>query len=131
MNTAADFLSRAEVNPIKRLDMSIRNDIQTKTKEVNLQSSDIVVEEQIYILPDDEIDEQQLWEENQNVRNQAPNETHNDPENYVTELKQFHKPTSGFNTRSECHFKDYARIRLEQVNDIVLRNLRAKLEGNP
>ena len=98
MNTAADFLSRTEVTSIEILDTSIRNDIQTKTKEVNLQSSDIVEEEPIYILPDDEIDEQQLWEEKQNVRNQAPNEAHNDPQNYVTELQQFHKPTSVLNT---------------------------------
>ena len=88
-------------------------------------------EEQIYILPDDEFDENKLWEEKQNVRNQAQTETHNDPENNVTELQQFHKPTSGLNTCSEGHFRDNARIKLEQNNDIVLRNLRAKIEGNP
>ena len=32
---------------------------------------------------------------------------------------------------SSGHFKDNARIRLEQNNDIVLRNLRAKIEGEP
>ena len=105
--------------------MSIRNDIQTKAIE------GIVVEEQIYILPDDEMEENQLWEAKLNVRNQAQNETHNDPVNNVTQLQHFHKPTSGLNICSEGHFKDYARIRLEQNNDIVLRNLRAKLEGNP
>ena len=131
MNTAADFLSRTEVNPVEKLEMSIRNDIQTKAIEVNIQSSGIVEEEQIYILPDDEFDENKLWEEKQNVRNQAQTETHNDPENKVTELQQFHKPTSGLNTCSEGHFRDNARIRLEQNNDIVLRNLRAKIEGNP
>ena len=35
MNTAADFLSRTEVNPIEQLEMTIRNDIQTKAIEVN------------------------------------------------------------------------------------------------
>ena len=130
MNTAADFLSRTEVNPVEKLEMSLRNDIQTKAIEVNIQSSGTVEEEQIYILPDDEVDENQLWKEKQNVRNQAQNETHNDPENNVTELQQFHKPTSGLNTCSVGHFRDNARIRLEQNNDIVLRNLRAKIEGN-
>ena len=52
MNTAADFLSI----PIEKLGMSIRNDIQTKAIEVKIQSSGIVLEEQIYILPDDELD---------------------------------------------------------------------------
>ena len=131
MNTAADFLSRTEVNPVEKLEMSIRNDIQTKAIEVNIQSSGIVEEEQIYILPDDEFDENKLWEEKQNVRDQAQTETHNGPEKNVTELQQFHKPTSGLNTCSEGHFRDNARIRLEQNNDIVLRNLRAKIEGNP
>ena len=81
MNTAAAFLSRTEVNPIEKLEMSIRNDIQTKAIEVNIQSSGIGEEEQIYILPDDELDENNIWEEKQKVRNQAQNETHNDPEN--------------------------------------------------
>ena len=67
----------------------------------------------------------------QNVRNQAQNETHNDTENNVTELQHFHKPTSGLNLASEVHFRDNARIRLEQNNDIVHGNLRAKSEGNP
>ena len=131
MNTAADFLSRTEINPVEKLEMSIRNDIQTRAIEVNIQSSGIVEEEQIYILPDDEFDENKLWEEKQNIRHQAQTETHNEPENNVTELQDFHKPTSGLNTCSEGHFRDNARIRLEQNNDIVLRNLRAKIEGNP
>ena len=131
MNTAADFLSQTEVNPIEKLEMNIRKDIQTKAIEVNIQSTGIVEEEQIYILSDDEVEENQIWQEKPNVSNQAQNETHNEPENNVTELQNFHKPTSGLNTCSEGHLKDYARIRLEQNNDIVLRNLRAKLEGNP
>ena len=95
MNTAADFSSRTEVDPKEKLEMTIRKDIQTKTIEVNIQSSGIVEEEQIYILPDDELDENQLWEEKQNVRNQTQTETHNDPESTVSEQQQFHKPTSG------------------------------------
>ena len=95
MNTAVDFLSRSEINLIEKLEMRVRNDIQTKAIEVNIQSFRIVEEEQIYILPDDEFYENQLWEEKQNVRNQAQNETYNDSENNVTELQQFHKPTSG------------------------------------
>ena len=63
MNTAADFLSRTEVGPTEKLEMIIRNDIHTKAIEVNIQPSGIV-EEQIYVLPDDEIDENQLWEKN-------------------------------------------------------------------
>ena len=61
MNTAADFLSRTELDPTKKLEMAIRKDIHTKAIKVNIQSSGIVEEEQIYLFPDDEIDENQLW----------------------------------------------------------------------
>ena len=60
MNTAADFLSRIEVNPVEKLELTIRNDIHTKKIEVIIQSSGIVEEEQIYILSDDELDENQI-----------------------------------------------------------------------
>ena len=52
----------------------------------------MIEEEQMYMLPDDELDENQFWEKNQNTRSHAQNETHNDPGNILTELQQFHKP---------------------------------------
>ena len=131
MNTAADFLSRREVDPTENLEIAIRDDFHTKAIKVNIQSSGVVEKEQIYVLPDEEIDENQKWEEKQNIRNQAQTETHNEPENTVTEIQQFHKPTSGLISCSSGYFKDNARIRVEQNNDIVLRNMREKIEGNP
>ena len=65
-----------------------------------------------------------------NVREQTQKETHHEPENDVTELQHFHTPKSDL-ICSSGHFKDNALIRLEQNNDIVLRNLRSKLEGQP
>ena len=130
MNTAAYCLSRTEVDPTEKLEMTFRNDIHTKAIELNIQSSGIVEEEQIYILLDDEIDESHIWEEKQNVRNQAQIGTHNEPKNAVSELQQFHKPTSRLILVSSGYFRDNARIRLEQNNDVVLRNLRAKIEGD-
>ena len=131
MNTATNFLSRTEVDPTEKLEMTIRNDIHTKAIEVNIQSSGIVEEEHIYVLPDDEIDENQLWEEKQNIRNRAQTETHNDPENAVSELQQFQKLTSGLISVSSGYFRDNARICLEQNNDIILSNpLRFKIEGD-
>ena len=69
MNTAPDFQTAVD-SPIEKLELSLRNEIQTKAMEVNMQSSGIE-EEQIYILLDEKFDENQLWEEKQNVRNQA------------------------------------------------------------
>ena len=131
MNTAADFLSRTEINPTEKLEMNLRNDLQTKAIEVNIQSSGIAEEEQIYVHPDDENDEKTHWEQKDNIRNQARTETHNEPENEITELQNFHKPTAGTIDYREGRFRDNAKIRLEQNNDPVLRNLRAKIEGEP
>ena len=66
----------------------------------------------------------------QNIRNRAQSESHNDPENDVSELPKFDKPTSGLILCSSGYFKDSARICLEQNNGIVLRNVRAKIEGH-
>ena len=49
----------------------------------------------------------------------------------MSELQNFHKPTAGTVDYREGHFKENAKIRLEQNNDPVLRNLRARTEGEP
>ena len=67
-----------------------------------------------------------LYGKKNKTRNEAQTETYNDPENAVSELKQFHRPTSGLISFSLGYFKDNARIRLEQNNDTVLRNLGEK-----
>ena len=41
MNAAADFRSRAEVNPTEKLEMNIRNDVTTKAIEANIQSTGV------------------------------------------------------------------------------------------
>ena len=124
MNTAADFLSRTETNPTEKMEMTLRNDIQTKAIEVNIQSSGTPEEEQIYLYPDNEIDEKILWEQKEYIRNQAQTETHSEPENEIAELQNFHKPTAGTIDYREGHFRDNAKIRLEQNNDPVHRKNR-------
>ena len=131
MNTAAEFLSRAEVNPTEKLEMNIRNDVTTKAIEVKIQSAGVAEEESLYILPEEVPSEQQLWEEKESLRKTAKDETHNEPKKGVSELQNFHKPTAGTIDYREGHFKDNAKIRLEQNNDPVLRNLRAKIQGEP
>ena len=107
MNTAADFLSRTEINPTEKLEMNLRNDIQTKAIEVNIQSSGIAEKEQIYHHPDDE---KTHWVQKDNIKNQAQTETHNEPVNEITELQTFHKSTAGTMNYREG---------LEQINDLV------------
>ena len=56
-------------------------------------------------------------------------ETHNDPENEVSELQNFHKSTAGTIDYREGHLKDNAKIRLEQNNDPFPQNVRYKIKG--
>ena len=48
MNTAADFLSRLEMDPNEKKIFKIREDIPTKTIEVNIESTGIAQEEPVF-----------------------------------------------------------------------------------
>ena len=58
-NTAADFLSRLELTPEKKVQLKLRDDIITAPIEVNLQSTDVADEEQLFFLPDEEEESEQ------------------------------------------------------------------------
>ena len=51
-NTAADFLSRIDLNPKERVELKVRNDNTTQPIQVNLQSTDVADEEQLFFLPE-------------------------------------------------------------------------------
>ena len=53
--TAADFLSRIDLNPKERVELKIRDDITIKPIQVNLQSTDVADEEQVFSLLDETI----------------------------------------------------------------------------
>ena len=50
-NTAADFLSRIDLNPKEKVELKIRNDITIQPIQVNLQSTDVADDEQLFFLP--------------------------------------------------------------------------------
>ena len=58
-NTAADFLSRLELTPKQKVLFKLRDDILTLPIEVNLQSSDVADEEQLFFVPDEEKESEQ------------------------------------------------------------------------
>ena len=53
-NTAADFLSRLELTLKEKVQLKLHDDILTSPIEVNLQSTDVADEEQLFFLPDGE-----------------------------------------------------------------------------
>ena len=76
MNTAADFLSRLEMDPNEKVILKIREDIPTKPYEVNIESTGIAQEEPVFSDPTDhqETTEKELWKRKEEVRNAIPNE---------------------------------------------------------
>ena len=66
-NTAADFLSRIDLNPKERVELKIWKDITIRPIQVILVSTDVADEEQLFFLPEETIERE---EENQgNTRN--------------------------------------------------------------
>ena len=54
MSTAADFLSRLEMDPNEKIILKIREDIPIKPIEVNIESTGIVQEEPVFFDPTDQ-----------------------------------------------------------------------------
>ena len=57
VNTVADFLSRLELKVTERIQLKIREDIQTTPIEVTTSSSDVADEEQFFFTQTDDQDE--------------------------------------------------------------------------
>ena len=70
MNTAADFLSRLEMDHNEKVILKIREDIPTKPIEVNIESTGIAQEEPVFSDPTDhqETTEKKLWKRKEEVR---------------------------------------------------------------
>ena len=76
MNTAADFLSRLEMDPNEKVILKIREDIPTKPIEVNIESTRTAQDEPVFFDPTDqqETTEKKLWKRKDEVRNAIPKE---------------------------------------------------------
>ena len=53
-NITADFLSWLKLTPKEKVQLKLRDDILTAPIEVNLQSTDVTDEDQLFFLPDEE-----------------------------------------------------------------------------
>ena len=74
-NTAADFLSRVDLNPKERVEIKIREDITIRSIQVKLQSTDVVNEEQLFFLPDETIEtEEEILAQKEQARQNARDE---------------------------------------------------------
>ena len=77
MKTAADFLSRSEMDPNEKIILKIRDDIPTKPIEVNIKSAGLAQEETVAFFDttdQKETAEEELWKRNEEARNAKAND---------------------------------------------------------
>ena len=141
MNTAADFLSRLDLDPKEKAQLLIRDDIQTTPIEVHIQSSNVAEEEQFYFLSEDDIEtEEQIWERKQRARKkiqendttQTPEETNNNTTHAEEATVVFQTEITRRTQNSEENEKPLHRdMRHQQDRDKVLRNYKLRLLKEP
>ena len=129
MNTAADFLSRLEMDPNEKVILKIREDIPTKPIEVNIESTGIAQEEPVFSDPTDhqENTEKELWKRKEEVRNAIPNEP---PVITVScyYANDLHKDTTIVNI---AQLTKPSRILIKQHSDPTLLNFKREMLGLP
>ena len=124
-NTAADVLSRIDLNPKERVKLKIRNDITIQPIQVNLQSTDVADEEQHFFLPEKttETEEEILLQKEQARQNARDEET--------TKIKLSIKETTPIPINKASYtfgaIKEDARIRVERDSDLVFKAIKRKL----
>ena len=125
-NTAADFLSRLELTPKERIQLKLRDDIITAPIEVNLQSTDVADEEQLFFLPDEEEEsEQEIFARKALSKQRAIDEK--EQQNLTTEVTETVHISLNSAVYAFGAIKENARIRNEQDADPILKALKLRL----
>ena len=134
VNTAADFFSRLELKVTEKIQLKIREDVQTTPIEGTTSSSDIADEEQFCFTQADgqhETEEQILQRKAQSHEKAAEWVVNWEPSSLMPSIKEFKKIDENTTSSSIMGIKANARIRVEQDSDLVLKNLKLKILGYP
>ena len=134
VNTAVDFLSRWELKVTEKIHLEIREDVQTTPIEVSTSSSDVADEEEFFFTQterQDEIEEQILQRKQQSQKKTADWVVNQEPPSMKPSIKEFTKIDENTTSYSNNGIKASARIRVEQDVDLVLKNLKLKILGQP
>ena len=124
-NTTADFLSRLELTPKEKVQLKLRDDILTSPIEVNLQSSDVLDEEQFFFLPDEKDEsEPELFARKAISKRRAIDEHEKDLSTKVTEIIKILLNSAVYSFGA---IKENARIRNEQDTDPLLKALKQRI----
>ena len=134
VNTAADFLSRLELKVTEKIHLKIREDVQTTPIEVSTPSSDVADEEQFFFTQpnsQDETEEQILQRKEQSQTNAAEWVANQELSSLKPSIKEFTEIDGNTTSYSIIGIKASARIRVEQDADLVLKNIKPKILGQP
>ena len=134
VNTAADFLSRLELKVTEEICLKNREDIQTTPIEVTTSSSDVADEEQVFFTQtdnDNESEEQTLNRKKQSKQKAKKCAINEQSPNKKTTVKQLTRIDGNTMLYSVNGSKANARIRVERDVDLVLKNMKLKILGQP
>ena len=134
VSTAADFLSRLELKVTEKMRLKIREDIQTTPIVVTTSSSDVDDEEQFfftYAENTNEPEEQTLERKEQSRQNAKQWAANEESPALRTSVKESTKIDGNTASYSINGIKANARIRVEQDVDLVLKNIKLKILGQP
>ena len=134
VNTAADFLSRLELKVTEKIHLKIREVVQIKPIELSTSSSDVTDEEQFFFTQtdsQDETEEQLLQRKEQSQKKAAEWVVNQEPPSMKPSIKEFTKIDGNTTSYSTNGTTASARIRVEQDADLVLKNLKRKIFGQP
>ena len=134
VNTAAAFLSQFELKVTETIRLKIRGDVQTTPIEVTTSSPGVADEEQFFFTQTDDQDEteEQILQRKEQSREKAAEWVVNqEPSSLKPSTKEFTKIDGNTMSYSLHGIKANARIRVEQDADLVMKNLKLKIHGQP
>ena len=134
VNTAADFLSRLRTKVTEKIHIKFREDVQTTPIEVSTSSSDVADEEQFFFRQadaQDETEEQILQRKQQSPEKAAEMVVNGEPSSLKPSIKEFTKIDGNTTLYSIDVIKAKARIKVEQDADLVLKNVKLTILGQP
>ena len=126
-HTAADFLSRVELTATEKVELTIREDIQTHPIQIKMQSTNVAEEEKQFFSPDEtiETDEKTLTRKKR-AKERAQFEAHTQITATIQEANMIPINKTSHTLRA---IKENAPIRNEQDADIFLKTIKGKLSN--
>ena len=129
-----NFSPDIELKVAEKIRLKIREDIQTTPIKVTTSSSDVSDEEQFFFThaDDNNESEEQTFEQKERSRGNAKQRAAQEESPVLkTSVKEFTKIDGNTTSYSMNGIKANARMRVEQDVDLVLRNMKLKILGQP